>query len=244
MDWTLYPAIDVRDGRVVRLAQGDYARQTAYDEDPLALAQRYRQAGAQWLHLVDLDAARDGGYRLHALLERIKTATGLCVQTGGGVRRAEDVERLLAAGADRVVIGTTAIREPEKVFGWLRHFGNERLTVALDARRDEQGIWRLPVKGWTEVSLGTLEQWLQHYAQAGARHLLCTDIARDGMLGGFNLDLYAMLRSRWPALAVQASGGASAIADIRSARGAGAAGAVLGRGLLDGRFTLAEALAC
>lgn len=244
MNWTLYPAIDVRGGRVVRLAQGDYARQTAYDEDPVALAGRYRDAGAHWLHLVDLDAARDGGYRLHGLLEQIKAATGLKVQTGGGVRREADVERLLAAGADRVVVGTIAIREPNTVFGWLQRFGNERLTIALDARRDEQGVWRLPVKGWTEVSLGTLEQWVERYAQADARHLLCTDIARDGMLGGFNLELYAMLRARWPGLAVQASGGAAAIDDVRAARGAGAAGAVLGRGLLDGRFELAEALAC
>ena len=122
--FNLYPAIDVRGGRVVRLRQGDYAQETRYADDPLVIAQRYAQAGAQWLHLVDLDAARAGGYTLAPLLASIKASTGLRVQTGGGVRGQSDIDAMFAAGADRFVIGSLAVREPTLLIGWLRHYGN------------------------------------------------------------------------------------------------------------------------
>ena len=186
MSFTVYPAIDVRDGQVVRLAQGDYARQTTYGDDPLALAQRYAKAGAQWLHLVDLDAARAGGYTLLPLLKALATHTTLKVQTGGGVRNEGDVARLLDAGAQRVVIGSLAVREPETVAGWIARFGAEHITVALDTRQDAQGNWRLPVHGWTEDGACELDDLAAAYAAAGLHHLLCTDIARDGMLSGPN----------------------------------------------------------
>ncbi|WP_394696990.1 1-(5-phosphoribosyl)-5-[(5-phosphoribosylamino)methylideneamino]imidazole-4-carboxamide isomerase [Pseudoxanthomonas japonensis] len=242
--FTVYPAIDVRDGRVVRLAQGDYARETRYERTPLDVALRYAVQGAEWLHLVDLDAARAGGYTLAPLLADIARHTPLKVQTGGGVRERDDVARILDAGADRVVIGSLSVREPETVLGWLAEFGSDRITVALDTRRDDAGVWRLPVHGWTETASETLDELAARYAAAGLRHLLSTDIARDGMLTGPNLDLYAHLRRTVPALAVQASGGVSAIADVGGARAAGCAGIVLGRALLEGRFTLPEALAC
>ncbi|CAN7301476.1 1-(5-phosphoribosyl)-5-[(5-phosphoribosylamino)methylideneamino]imidazole-4-carboxamide isomerase [Pseudoxanthomonas sp. LjRoot168] len=240
----VYPAIDVRDGRVVRLAQGDYARETRYEGAPLDVASRYAEQGAQWLHLVDLDAARAGGYTLAPLLGEIARNTPLKVQTGGGVRQRDDVARILDAGADRVVIGSLAVREPDTVLAWLAEFGSERITVALDSRRDRDGIWRLPVHGWTETASETLDELAVRYADAGLRHLLCTDIARDGMLTGSNLALYAYLHDTVPSLAVQASGGVSAVADVEGAREAGCAGIVLGRALLEGRFTLPEALAC
>ncbi|KAF1724340.1 1-(5-phosphoribosyl)-5-[(5-phosphoribosylamino)methylideneamino]imidazole-4-carboxamide isomerase [Pseudoxanthomonas japonensis] len=242
--FTVYPAIDVRDGRVVRLAQGDYARETRYEGTPLEVASRYAEQGADWLHLVDLDAARAGGYTLAPLLGEIARHTRLKVQTGGGVRQRDDVARILDAGADRVVIGSLAVREPETVLAWLAEFGSERITVALDSRRDRDGIWRLPVHGWTETASETLDELALRYADAGLHHLLCTDIARDGMLTGSNLALYAYLHDTVPSLAVQASGGVSAVADVVGARDAGCAGIVLGRALLEGRFTLPEALAC
>ncbi len=242
--FTVYPAIDVRDGRVVRLAQGDYARETRYEGAPLDVASRYAEQGAEWLHLVDLDAARAGGYTLAPLLAGISRETTLKVQTGGGVRRRDDVARILDAGAQRVVVGSLAVREPDTVLAWLDEFGSDRLTVALDTRCDQDGVWRLPVHGWTETASGTLEDLALRYAAAGLRHLLCTDIARDGMLTGPNLALYAYLHDTVPALAVQASGGVSAVGDVDGARAAGCAGIVLGRALLEGRFTLPEALAC
>ncbi|KAB7770942.1 1-(5-phosphoribosyl)-5-[(5-phosphoribosylamino)methylideneamino]imidazole-4-carboxamide isomerase [Xanthomonas sontii] len=244
MSFVVYPALDIRDGRVVRLAQGDYARETHYGDDPLRRAQAFAEAGAQWMHLVDLDAARAGGYTLAPLLQRIRNETGLQVQTGGGVRSRADVQRLLDAGASRVVIGSLAVRDRESVLEWLAEFGPERITVALDSRQDAHGVWRLPVHGWTEISSLSLDALAGEYAAAGLIHLLCTDIARDGMLSGPNLALYAHLRQLAPTLAVQASGGIRNAADVRGAREAGCAGAVLGKALLEGRLRLDEALAC
>lgn len=237
----LYPAIDVREGRIVRLRQGDYEQETRYPDSPLAVAQRYAEAGASWLHLVDLDAARGGGYTLTSLLASIRAATHLQVQSGGGIRSEADLAVLLDSGCDRVVIGSLAVREPERVAGWIARHGSERITVALDARQDGDGRWRLPVAGWTEQSGVELYAMLDYYAAAGLRHLLCTDIDRDGMLSGPNLALYRDIRERAPALLLQASGGIRDLADIAAAREAGCAGAVLGKALLDGDFALADA---
>ncbi|WP_337245346.1 1-(5-phosphoribosyl)-5-[(5-phosphoribosylamino)methylideneamino]imidazole-4-carboxamide isomerase [Luteimonas sp. gir] len=242
--FTVYPAIDIRDGRVVRLAQGDYARETRYSDDPLAQIQAYADAGATWLHLVDLDAARAGGFTLAPLLARIRQTTRLQVQTGGGVRSADDVARILDAGAARVVVGSLAVRDADAVVGWIERFGAERITVALDTRQDASGVWRLPVHGWTQTAEATLDTLAVRYAQVGLRHLLSTDIARDGMLSGPNSALYTHLRVLAPALQVQASGGVRALEDIVAARAQGCAGIVLGRALLEGRFALQDALAC
>jgi len=242
MSFTVYPAIDVRDGRVVRLRQGDYARETRYPDSPLELARRYAREGAQWLHLVDLDAARSGGYGLAALVARIKADTGLRVQTGGGVRRQADVEAILEAGADRVVVGSVAIREPALAGGWLRCFGGERLVFALDSRRDDGGRWMLPSHGWTEASDVALDELLARHLDHGLRHLLCTDISRDGMLGGPNVPLYELLAGISPELRVQASGGVRGAGDIVAVRTAGCSGVIVGKALLEGGCALDEAL--
>ena len=244
MRFTVYPAIDVRHGRVVRLRQGDFAQETRYADDPFALAMRYADAGARWLHLVDLDAAREGGYTLRPLLERIARDGRLQVQTGGGVRSEEDVSSLQGAGAARVVVGSLAVAQPRRVAGWLQAFGSEALTLGFDVRRDEDGAWRPALHGWTRTAAFTLEALLGEYAGAGLRHVLCTDIARDGMLAGPGFELYAWLRDNAPDLAVQASGGAGSIDDVRRARECGCAGIVLGRALLEGRVDLKDALAC
>ncbi|TWT23419.1 1-(5-phosphoribosyl)-5-[(5-phosphoribosylamino)methylideneamino]imidazole-4-carboxamide isomerase [Luteimonas marina] len=240
--FTLYPAIDVRNGRIVRLAQGDYAQETRYGDDPLALARAYAEQGAQWLHLVDLDAARAGGYTLLDLVRDISGATGLKVQTGGGVRSRDDVQRILDAGASRVVVGSLAVREADEACGWIDAFGNERVTVALDTRQDREGIWRLPVHGWTETAAGTLQDMARRYAEHGLRHLLCTDITRDGMMTGPNLALYRLLSEAVPGLELQASGGVRDLDDVLQAQAQGCAGIVLGRSLLEGRLQLPEAL--
>ena len=240
--YELYPAIDVRDGRVVRLHQGDYERETRYAPSPLDLASQYAQAGATWLHLVDLDAAREGGYTLRPLVRDLVARTGLNVQTGGGVRGEDDVALILDAGAQRVVVGSLAVREPERVLQWIDRFGADRITVALDARQDATGTWRLPTAGWTQDSDVAFEALVRRFADGGLRHLLCTDIARDGMLAGPNLSLYRHLAGLAPELRVQASGGVRDIDDIEGAREAGCAGAVLGKALVEGRFALDEAL--
>ncbi|MEA9709116.1 1-(5-phosphoribosyl)-5-[(5-phosphoribosylamino)methylideneamino]imidazole-4-carboxamide isomerase [Xanthomonas campestris] len=244
MSFTVYPALDIRDSRVVRLLQGDYARETRYGDDVLPRAQAFADAGAQWMHLVDLDAAKAGGYTLAALLGQISRQTGLQVQTGGGVRSREDVARILDAGAARVVVGSLAVRDSATVIGWLQEFGTDRLTIALDTRQDAAGVWQLPVHGWTETAEATLDQLATQYAQAGLQHLLCTDIARDGMLSGPNMGLYAHLRALAPQLQVQVSGGARNLADVAAAKAAGCAGIVLGKALLEGHLDLKDALAC
>jgi len=236
------PAIDLRGGRVVRLKQGDYAQQTIYASDPRVLARDYAAAGARWLHLVDLDGARSGGLANLAVIQAI-AADGMQLQAGGGVRSQDDLQRLFDAGVQRVVLGSVAIREPELVASWLERYGTERLTLALDTRR-LGGRWSLPSAGWTEVEARTLDELAPWYAARGARHLLCTDIDRDGMLAGFNLDLYRHLAASVPQLEVQASGGVRSLDDIRAARDAGAKAVILGRALLEGRFTVAEALTC
>lgn len=241
--FTVYPAIDVRDGRVVRLQQGDYARETRYDDAPFDLAHRYGQQGATWLHLVDLDAARAGGYTLAPLLRRLRRETRLRVQTGGGVRSRRDVEEILEAGAERVVVGSLAVREPDTVLDWLARFGRDRITVALDARQDGAGTWRLPTAGWTQDSGVELHALLARYVANGLSHLLCTDIDRDGMLAGPNLALYRAIAAVAPQVRVQASGGVRDAGDVAAAREAGCAGVVLGKALLEGRLTLADALA-
>ena len=242
MNFTIIPAIDLRAGRVVRLKQGDYAQQTTYDVDARALASEYAQTGASWLHLVDLDGARGGSLENLAVIEAI-ARDGMHIQAGGGVRSEADVQRLFDAGVSRVVLGSLAIREPTLVEGWLAARGAQRFTLALDTLwRD--GRWTLPSAGWTETETRTLDDLAPWYAEHGARHLLCTDIDRDGMLAGFNLDLYRYLAGAVPSMAVQASGGVRSLEDIRAARDAGARAVILGRALLEGRFSLKEALAC
>jgi phosphoribosylformimino-5-aminoimidazole carboxamide ribotide isomerase len=242
MSFDVIPAIDLRSGQVVRLKQGDYAQQTTYAADPHALAQHYADAGARWLHLVDLDGARSGQLDNLAVIRSI-AADGTRVQAGGGVRDEVDLQRLFDAGVQRVVLGSVAIRNPELVAGWLGKYGADRLTLALDTRCID-GRWTLPSVGWTEIGTRTLDELAPWYAGRGARHLLCTDIDRDGMRAGFNLDLYRHLAHSVPQLAVQASGGVRSLDDIRAAREAGAGGVILGRALLEGRFAIEDALAC
>ena len=243
MNFILYPAIDVREGRIVRLRQGDYAQETRYEGAPLAVAQGYAAQGARWLHLVDLDAARLGGYTLRGLLGELKATTPLRVQTGGGVRSEGDVQVLLDAGADRVVVGSLAVENPARVRGWLERFGGERITIAMDARRGDDGRWHLPSRGWTVDSGLALEELLVAYADSGLRHLLCTDIQRDGTLAGPNTALYETILGLVPGVQLQASGGVRDLGDVLAARDAGCGGVVLGKALLEGRFELDAAIA-
>lgn len=243
MTMQIIPAIDLREGRVVRLKQGDYAQETRYDLDPFELAADYADAGATWLHLVDLDGAKSGKFENLRAIEKIAASERLAVQAGGGVRSADDVQRLLDAGVARVVVGSIAVREPDKVGQWIAAYGAERLCIALDTRF-EAGAWRLPSAGWTQAEGATLDALAPHYARMGAKHVLCTDISRDGMLSGPNLDLYAHLARIAPQLEVIASGGVRDVADLRALREQKLSGVVLGRSLLEGRLTAAEAFAC
>lgn len=238
----LYPAIDVLDGRVVRLAKGDFAAITDYGDDPAAVAKGYLDAGATWLHLVDLSGARDGKRRQLSLVESV-AATGISVQTGGGVRSAQDIESLLQSGASRVVIGSLAVTDPAGVSTWIARYGAEKIAAAFDVRM--KGDIPVPVvKGWTEEAGTTLGELLQAYQRHGLRHALATDTGRDGMLEGINAKLYQSLVTSRPEIAWQASGGVATLDDIRQAKALKMGGVIIGRALFEGRFTLEEALAC
>lgn len=234
------PAIDLRGGRVVRLLQGDYDRETRYHDDPVALAERYAGAGADWLHVVDLDAARDGGEANLAAIRRIRDTVGLKLQAGGGVRTRGDLDRRLAVGIDRVVLGSLCVKSPETVAAWLAELGPDPILAGLDVRRDPHDRWLPHACGWTEAGERDLFDLLAELARAGLTGVLCTDIDRDGALQGPNTDLYATLVRRFPGVAVQASGGVGAAADLETVAATGAAACIVGRALLEGGVSDAE----
>jgi len=240
----MIPAIDLIGGKVVRLSQGDYARQTTYGDDPLPYLQTYESDGATLLHLVDLDGAKNPQARQLSLLSRLLRGVAVPVQVGGGVRSADDVAALLDAGAARVVVGSMAIKQPEEVMRWFALFGAEKIVLALDVRVGDDGAPRVAVAGWQEASAVTIEEVLKQFAPCGVRHVLCTDIARDGMMRGANVALYRSLTQAFPQVAFQASGGIGALDDIAALRDSGVVGIIVGRALLEGKFTVKEAIEC
>lgn len=240
----IIPAIDLIQGKTVRLYQGSYDKTTEYQQTPLQLRDLYAKAGAGILHLVDLTGAKNAADRQLELLTTLMKNSPLPVQVGGGVRTAADVEQLLAAGASRVVVGSVAIREPETVQGWLRAYGGDKIVLALDVAINAKGDKTLPSHGWIEESSITLEQVLDGFIAAGAKHVLCTDISKDGTLQGPNVALYAELTQKYPQIQWQASGGVGSLSDIKALKPTGVAGVILGRALLEGKFTVEEAIQC
>ncbi|MDW2741432.1 1-(5-phosphoribosyl)-5-[(5-phosphoribosylamino)methylideneamino]imidazole-4-carboxamide isomerase [Atlantibacter subterraneus] len=240
----IIPALDLIDGTVVRLHQGDYGQQRDYGNDPLPRLQAYQAEGAQVLHLVDLTGAKDPAKRQIPLLKTLLAGVSVPVQVGGGVRTEEDVAALLDAGATRVVVGSTAVKSPELVKGWFERFGAEHLVLALDVRIDENGAKQVAVSGWQENSGVTLEELVDAFLPVGLKHVLCTDISKDGTLKGSNVGLYQEVCARFPSVAFQASGGIGGITDIEALKGSGVKGVIVGRALLEGKFTVAEAVQC
>jgi len=238
----LIPAIDLLQGEVVRLRHGDFSECTTYDVSAAQLAKDYCEAGAEWLHVVDLAASRDGDAADSQPLFRLLGAAPQRVQTGGGVRAEEDIRLRLDHGADRVVVGTLCITHPEKVIQWLKVFGSQRMVAALDVSHDKMGIPWPRTHGWTENSRQNLWEVLDHLTGRGLEHLLCTDISKDGAMGGPNLELYRQLIRRYPDLQVQASGGVSGLRDLAELRQTGVAAAITGKALLEGCFTVPDAL--
>lgn len=241
---TIYPAIDLRGGRVVRLTEGNFDQEKSYGDDPLAVAKGFATAGATWLHVVDLDGAKDPAKRQTGLVEKLARESGLKVQTGGGIRDEAQVTALLSADAQRVIIGSLAVKQPELVRGWLKKFGPVQIILSPDVRFDATGLPRVAAAGWQESTGVTLDDFLTGYLSAGLVHILCTDIARDGKLTGPNTALYAQLVKKFPGLQIQASGGVAVLADLPPLRAAGVAGVIVGRALYEKKFTLPEALAC
>jgi phosphoribosylformimino-5-aminoimidazole carboxamide ribotide isomerase len=237
----IYPAIDLKDGVCVRLLQGRFDQVTAYDDDPFARLKAFAASGAAWVHIVDLDGARHGRPAQHELIGRLAASTRVRIQTGGGVRERADVEALLAAGAARVVIGSAAVRRPSDVRQWIEALGPERICLALDCRPDA-GAFRIVADGWASDTPFSLKAALDLYPEGTLKHVLVTDVSRDGAMAGPNLQLIEWLVAERPDLQIQASGGVRDLADIQALGPAGAAGVIVGRAIYEGRVVLEEAV--
>ena len=240
----IIPAIDLIDGCVVRLHQGNYGPRRDYGEDPLVRLQRYQASGAQLLHIVDLTGAKDPKARQIPLLRELLGSLSIPVQTGGGIRSADDVRSLLDAGAARVVVGSAAVKRTDEVAGWMKIFGADKLVLALDVRINKAGNAEVAVSGWQENSGVLMDDLIRAFEPSGLRYVLTTDISKDGTLAGPNTALYAKLAQTFPNIDFQASGGIGSLDDIRAVSHTGAAGVIVGRALLEGKFTLEEAIEC
>jgi phosphoribosylformimino-5-aminoimidazole carboxamide ribotide isomerase len=236
----IIPAIDLKDGKCVRLFKGDFNKVTEYSSDPVKVGQRFSSLSVRDLHIIDLDGARTGHQKNHKLVMEIAAQSKLSIQLGGGIRSREDAATWLTAGVQRCVIGSSAINKPEMVKNWIQDFGNDAIVLALDIKLNKISEPILTTHGWTEDSKISLWDRIDDYRAAGLKHVLCTDIARDGAMTGPNLSLYTEILTRYPDLHLQASGGVRNIVDLIELKSIGVSGAITGRALLDGKITAAE----
>ena len=237
----IFPAIDLKGGQCVRLTQGDFDTATIYESDPLRQAQTFAEAGAEWLHMVDLDGAKVGEMQQFDVIAAVAKESPLKIQAGGGIRSEKTIERLLKAGVRRIVIGSLAVKNRELVKSWLHQFGAEKIVIAFDIRLTD-GEPEILTHGWQSGSQQLLWDVLEFYDGSGLTHILCTDVSRDGMLTGTNNTLYQLIQDRWPKLQLLASGGVSNLADVVELKKLGVAGAIVGKAIYEGKLDLAEAL--
>ncbi|MEP2651796.1 MAG: 1-(5-phosphoribosyl)-5-[(5-phosphoribosylamino)methylideneamino]imidazole-4-carboxamide isomerase [Paraglaciecola sp.] len=240
----IIPAIDLIEGSVVRLYQGDYEQKTEYKLDPIDVVHSYADQGAKWLHIVDLTGAKDTSKRQLDLISKMVATGRMQFQAGGGIRSEQDVAQLLEIGIKRVVIGSLAVKEPELVKGWITKYGADAIVLALDINIDESGNKFIATHGWQENSGVSIEALLEDFLSVGAKHVLCTDISRDGTLQGANHQLYTEMAERFPTVGWQASGGIGNLDDIAILKPTNVSGVILGRALLEGKFTVEQAIAC
>lgn len=238
----IIPAIDLLDGNVVRLHQGNYSEKTVYEKNAVSLFNEYIKQGAIFLHLVDLTGAKQPKARQINLINEIICKTKAKIQIGGGVRTPEDIHNLLNIGANRIVIGSIAIRFPDVFKSWLKIFGYERLVLAVDIKIDKNNNKKISINGWQEDSSKTLEQILDYFLKSGLKYVLCTDISRDGTGKGSNIDLYIEICKRYPTIDFQSSGGINSLNDIDLLKNTGIKAIIIGKALLDGKFTVQEAV--
>jgi len=231
----IIPAIDLIEGKCVRLAQGDFARKKIYNENPLDAAKEFEAAGLKRLHIVDLDGAKCGKVTNLKVLETIASRTNLTIDFGGGIKTGEDIQAVFDAGADIASIGSVAVKEPEKFFAWLEKYGSEKILLGADVKNNH-----LAINGWqTETNLEILP-FLENYFSRGVSQVFCTDISKDGLLMGSANELYAQILEHLPELKLIASGGVSRIEDVFELEKIGCAGVIIGKAIYEGKIRLNE----
>ena len=231
----IIPAIDIIDGKCVRLTQGDYSRKKEYASDPIEVAKRFEAAGIRRLHLVDLDGAKAKRIVNKAVLEGICQATSLAVDFGGGIQSDEDLALAFRLGASQVTGGSIAVKNPDLFAGWLQTFGGERLILGADARDR-----KIAISGWQETTAMDLIQFIRDYSEKGVRYVICTDVAKDGLLEGPSLALYKEILEEIPDIRLIASGGVASVKDLEELEEAGVYGVIVGKAFYKGKIRLAE----
>lgn len=231
----LIPAIDLIDGRCVRLTQGDYGQTKIYDAEPVDMARRYADCGVRRLHIVDLDGAKAKAPCNLSTLEKVVAATGLDVEWGGGIKDSVAMQQVVDAGASRVICGSVAVDNPELFAQWLQEYGASRVILGADIRDG-----RVATHGWLKDGGMGVEELVEKFLPYNLSQLICTDISRDGMLQGPNLPLYEQLQQRFPMVDVTLSGGVSSMDDLKRARECGVRAAIIGKAIYEGRITLKE----
>lgn len=231
----LLPAIDLYEKKVVRLTRGDYAQMTVYNDDPVAQAKLFQDAGAQWLHTVDLEGAKDGSTPNYSVIEAICKDTSLKVEIGGGIRSLDTIQKYLDAGVERVILGTKAVTDPAFLEESLDKFGSH-IAVGVDIKDG-----KIAIKGWLETAQDSVEDFFTKLCKLGVSTVICTDVSKDGMLSGTNVDLYRQLSQKF-SLDLIASGGVSSQEDLTRLKALGLYGAILGKALYTGALDLKTAL--
>ncbi len=231
----IIPAIDIIDGKCVRLTQGDYKKVKVYRDDPVEVAKEFEAADLEYLHLVDLDGAKKGKVVNWKVIESIQAETALKVDFGGGVKTDGEVEELLELGIDQINIGSLAIKDPNKFIGFLQKYGSENFVLSADVKNE----W-IQLVGWTEASTTTIYDLTARFEKEGLQYITCTDINTDGMLQGPNFGLYKKLKKRFPKLKITASGGISSVMDLKELKYINIYGAIVGKAIYENKINLWE----
>lgn len=231
----IIPAIDIIDGKCVRLTQGDYAQKKVYNEDPLEVAKEFEDAGLMRLHLVDLDGAKAGHIVNHRVLERLASKTSLHIDFGGGLKSDTDLKIAFECGAKQITGGTVAVKNREVFINWLENHGSDKIILGADVKNE-----KIAVGGWLETSDLWLKDFLRDYIEQGIQYCICTDISKDGLLRGASNELYASVLKDFPDLKLIASGGVSNMDDLYKLREIGCFGAIVGKAIYEGRVTVKE----
>ncbi|HEY3402651.1 MAG TPA: 1-(5-phosphoribosyl)-5-[(5-phosphoribosylamino)methylideneamino]imidazole-4-carboxamide isomerase [Ohtaekwangia sp.] len=232
----IIPAIDIIDGKCVRLTQGDYAQKKVYNENPVDVAKSFQDAGLKYLHLVDLDGAKAGKVINWKVAEAIAAQTTLEVDFGGGIKTDEEIKKLFELGIKQVNLGSIAVKEPEKVKEWIKQFGFPKIILSADIKN-----YKVAINGWQEDTSVTIDDFLKDYVHnKGIEYVVCTDISTDGMLSGPNIDLYKWLMIRFPQIHLIASGGVSSLADLKQLKQIGTDAVIVGKAIYENKVSLTD----